>query len=416
MRYNLGYLDKYPVETTGGCLENNPTLSVTFKRPVDPLRLEGAVNKALDAYPLFRTKVEFDTEYYLITNDKPLKILCCREEDRPEFFGENTNGYPWRISYFENKVLFEWNHCVTDGAGAKTFFEDLIRAYFDFDPVVKSQRFLVAPGIEPFYNTKEKGINFFTDPQGYNVKDLPRKNMNLKGKVICHAFECETKEVVDTAHIFNSSVAPLLAVLYSKAVRKHINPEAKNKNVACNITIDVRKTLNYETMHNCVDMRRFTYLDEYENMNIASVSKIYKNKLDICRQEPNIVRSVTERVKVFKMYHILPIRKLLRLIVGIYGKLSRNTDCNFVLTYLGKVELPDEVKEQIVDMDFRLLPDVGQCVISALDFNGKFNLRVQTDFVDETIEEDFLKYSRTVGIHWKDLGCSTFRQSKFKGK
>jgi len=411
MRYNLGYLDKYPIENTGSCLENVPMLRVVLKRPVDPIKLEAAVNKALDAYPLFRTCVKFDFEYHFKTNNKPIKILCVKENDRPREFGKNTNDYPWRVSYYENTICFEWMHGVTDGAGANTFFLDLIRAYFGYEPTEKTQRFLVAPGIEPFYNTKEKGINFLKEPQGFNVKYCPRKYMKLEA--VCHSFECKTEELVKLARLCNSSVAPLLAVLYSKAVRKHIAPEAKNKNVACNITINVRKTLNYETMHNCVDMKRFTYIDDYENMNIASVARIYKSKLDNARLEPNIIKSVTDRVKVFKAYHIVRFKPLLKLVMRAYGKLTRNTDCNFVLTYLGKIELPDEIKEKIENYDFRLIPDFGQCIISAVDFNGRFNLKVHSDFIDTGIEEDFVALSRSIGLHWEDKGSEMFYQSKF---
>lgn len=414
MRYNLGYLDKYPIETSGSCLENVPMLRVVLKKPVDPLRLEQAVKKALDAYPLFKTEIKFDVEYYLKTNEKPFILLNVKEEDRPREFGKNTNGYPWRIIYHGCTICFEWNHGITDGAGAKTFFEDLIRAYFGYNPVEKSHRFLVAPGIEPFYNTKEKGQNYLNEPQGFDVKYCPRKYQRFETQI--HSYECKTEELVNIARLCKTSVAPLLSVLYSKAVRKHIDPKAKNKNVACNITMNVRKILNYESMHNCVDMRRYTYTDEHETMNIATVAQLYKKKLDNNRLEPNIVRSVTERVKVFKAYHLLRFKPLLHLAVKIYGLAVRNTDCNFVLSYLGKWNLPPEIMEKIENMDFRLIPDVGQCIISACDFNGRFNLRVQTDFIDSGIEDDFVAISKSIGLHWEDHGVKTFQQSIYKRK
>lgn len=411
MRYNLGYLDKYPIETTGTCLENVPMYRVILKNPVDPIKLEEAVKKAIEVYPLFKTEVKYDKEYYLETNDKPLIILNVSEEERPRYFGVETNGYPWRVTYYGNSISFEWNHGVTDGAGAKIFFEDLIRLYFGYDPVTKLKSFLLAPGIEPFYDPNEKGKDFVEDPVGFNVKDLPRQYQ--KFETMCHSLECDTKELLEITKTCKTSVAPLIAVLFSKALRKHINPKAKNKKVACNITMDIRKPFNYETMHNCVNMLRYTYLDEYDDMNIATVANIYKKKLDNNRLLPNVVKAVSDRVGICKAYHMIPIRKFWHFAVNVYGLIGRNSDCNFVFTYIGKVNLPEEVMEKIENIDFRLVPDVGQCCISAVDFNGRFNLRVHTDLFDYGVQQSFIEISKSIGLHWEDQGIKKFKQSLF---
>jgi len=414
MRYNLGYMDKYPIEAAGSSIENNPMLRVIFKRPIDAIRLEQAVLKAISSYPLFGTKVKFDKEYYLLTNNKPLKILCVKEDERPSTFGKDTNGYPWRITYFENKMCFEWLHGITDGAGATTFLKDILLSYYDFEPTKKSQAFLVAPGLEPFFDVREKGINYFVDPPGFNVKDFPR--LKVSPKVECRSLVCDTEELVKLAHVCNSSVAPLLAVLYSKAIRKHLPETAKNKNVSCNIAMDVRKLLNYQTMHNCVDLKRFTFTDEMNKMNFKSVAQIYKSKLDIARQTPNVVKSVTERVKVFKLYHYLRFKCLLKLTVKLYGFFTHDTDCNFVVTYLGKFDLPEEVLEKIEDIDLKLIPDYGQSVLGALDFNGKFNLNIHDCYADRTVVDEFIDICNKIGLHWTDLGSSYFVQSHFVEK
>lgn len=411
MRYNLGYMDKYPIEAAGSSIENNPMLRVFFKRPIDPIRLEEAIYKALDAYPLFKTKVKFDHEYYLITNERPLVILNVKEEERPLDFGATTNHYPFRVTYFENKMCFEWLHGITDGAGAKIFLKDILLAYFNYDPVEKSKSFLVAPGLEPFYDKKEKGDNFVIEPQGYSIKDFPREKHSFA--VECHSLRCKTEDLVNFSRTCKSSVAPVLTVLYSKAIRNHIPKDVKNKNVSCNIAMDVRKNLNYETMHNCVDLKRFTYTDEYETMNFKTVAEIYKAKLDNARKTPNVIKSVTDRVKVFKLYHYLRFKCLLKATVKLYGLMTRDTDCNFVLTYIGKMDLPEEVIEKIENIDLKLIPDYGQCVLGAVDFNGNFNLNIHSNLKDKTVNDEFIKISKELGLYWEDKGKSQFIQSHF---
>lgn len=122
MRYNLGYLDKYSIEAVGTSIENIPMYRAVLKNVVDPIRLEEAARNAIEAFPLFGTKVEFDKEYYLRTNDKPIVIGHYKEDERPNTIGKNTNDYPWRIIYYDRTICFEWLHVLSDGIGALSFF------------------------------------------------------------------------------------------------------------------------------------------------------------------------------------------------------------------------------------------------------------------------------------------------------
>lgn len=412
MRYNLGYMDKYPIEAAGSTVENNPMLRVFFRRPIDPVRLESAVLSAFKTYPLFGTSVEFDHEYYLRTNERPLVILHCTEEDRPRTFGKSNNGYPWRFCYDGNKLVFEWLHGVSDGMGAMSFLRQVLMIYFEHPVEEKSVNFTVAPGLEPFFDAKEKGQDFKIEPNGFSIKDFPRIKRGYKTD--CHLLRGDTKEIVALAKVCGSSVAPVIAVLFSQALRMHLPEKAKNRNVACNIVLDLRRSLHYETMHNCVEYKRITYVDEYDKMNFRSVAQEYKRILDHARLTPNVVRTVTERVKTFKMYHILGKKWFLKFCIRMIGLFMKHTDCNFVLTYLGAIDLPRDVKDQLLDIDLKAWHDFGECIMCALDYDGKFNLNVSENFAEKGVVEDFIRLSAEVGIHWEETECSVFEQCAFE--
>jgi len=412
MRYNLGYMDKYPIEAAGSTIENNPMYRVVFKNYIDPTRLEEAIKDAFRCHPLFATSVEFDGEYYLKTNTRELVLLNCKEADRPNFFGSNTNGYPWRIIYHEKNLCFEWLHGVSDGVGALNFLKDILFSYYHIElpskPVKKLDR-----GLETYLDKKEKGINFKIDPPGFSFKKFP-KIKNRGYKTDCHSLVANTQEVVSLAKVCKSSVAPIITILFSQAIRKHLPKTMKNRKVACNVVLDLRRSLNIETMHNCVDYKRITYIDEYDKMNIASIAQIYKKILDNARLEPNVVRAVTERVKTFKAYHILRKRWFLKGCVKLVGLLLKDQDCNFVVTYPGKITLPKELIEKIENIDFKVWHDFGECIISFVDYNGTLNLNISENFVKKGIVEDFINLSKEVGIHWTEKECSVFEQSHFE--
>ncbi|MCQ2413317.1 MAG: hypothetical protein MJ082_00780 [Clostridia bacterium] len=412
MRYNLGYVDKYPIEAAGTPIENAPMYRATFKRPVDPIRLEAAARNALTAFPLFATRVEFDREYYLRTNEEPLVILNVTEKERPKTFGKNTNGYPWRLIYDGRTVCFEWLHGVSDGMGALSFFKQILLCYFGFEPQTRSMNFLVAPGLEPFIDRKEKGEDFSVDPGGFRTRAFPTKYKDYRTD--CHCLYTDTAEVLRLARTAHSSVTPILVILFSQAIRMHLPKKLKNRNVACNFVFDLRRILRYETMHNCVDLKRITYTDEYDKMSFSAVASRYKEILDHARLTPNIVRSLTERIRLFRSYHIFPNRKWIKFCVNIVGTAFKNTDCNIGITYPGKVDFPPEVSDNLENFDFLLWHDFGQCVLAAVDFNGRFNLNIAENFVEKGVVEDFIALSRNLGIHWKEVENSVFEQSHFE--
>lgn len=412
MKYNLGLMDQYPIEAAGSCLENNPMFRVVFKQPIDPVRLEEAFYKAIEKYPLFGTCVKFDKRYYLETNTKLLKIIKAKEEERPKTFGENTNDYPWQVCYYNNKLTFEWLHGVSDGIGAFNFLKQALCFYYGIDLKIYDNKYLVAPGLEPFFDNKEKGINYQNDPEGFSFKEFPAK---IRGyKTTAYSLKTETKQLLDLAKVTKSSIAPIISILFSQAIRSKLPNNIKNRKVACNVVVDLRRLLNYETMHNCVEYKRITYLDEYDDMSFSAVAKIYKQILDNARLIPNVVRIITDRVNLFRLYHIFRNEKLLKLCFKTFGKMLKHSDCNFVLTYLGKADFPLEVIEEIEDFDFKVWHDFGECILSCLDYNGTFNLNISDNFVADGIVDEFIELSKKVGIYWELIDKSEYEQAHFE--
>ena len=412
MRYNLGYLDQYSIEAVGTVLENIPMLKVRFKTPIDPILLENSVCQALKAYPLFSTKVMYDKEYYLTDNNNPIVIVHASLHERPLKFGKSTNDYPWQICYDNNEMTFEWLHGVTDGNGALVFIRMILLAYFGVDGPETKKVYRIAPGLEPFYDKNEEGEDFPHDPDGFSFKDFPLKKH--KGfKADCHFLSASTAEIVGCARACESSVAPLLAVLFSRALKMHLPKNAKNRNVACNIAVDLRRPLGYETMHNCVELPRITYLDRHDTMSIKAVAKEYRQRLDTVRRIPNVVRMMTERVNMLKAIHLVKGKRAVKLVMKIGGILMQNHDCNFVVTYLGKVDLPKEVLEKVEDIQFELIPDFGGGALGCIDYNGKFNAEICETFAEKGVVEDFIELSRQIGIHWTVEDEHEFEQAHF---
>lgn len=413
MRYNLGYMDKYPIEAAGSSIENNPMYRIIFKNPIDPIKLESAFLDAMEKFPLFKTRVSFDKEYYLETNNKPLRIKKAKEDERPKTFGKSTNDYPWLCCYYENKLTFEWLHGVSDGVGTLNFLKEMLCCYFEVPNNTPSNKFLVASGLEPFFDSKEKGKDYKVDPDGFSFKKF-KKIENRGYQSDSYELVCDTNDILKLSKDCSSSPSLIIAILFSKAIRMHLPNDLKNRNVACNVVMDLRRPLNYETMHNCVEYKRITFLDRHENMSFREVAKEYKRILDHGRLVPNIIRAITERVTTFKLYHILPNKSFLKFCVKMIGLVLKDLDCNFVVTYPGKIDLPKEVMQNIENIDLKVWHDFGECIIACVDYNERFNVNINENFLEKGIVEDFIKLGENVGIHFKLIKTGVFEQTHFE--
>ena len=409
MKYHLGVMDLYPISANKTPMENNPFLQVKLKEPVNAERLRTAVKRSLDEHPLFACTLRYKRGYYLETNEKDFLLIRTTEENRPLAFGDATNGFLWQMCYDEYTVSFEWCHAISDGKGAFAFFSSVLCHYFG---VGRSVELALEPGLESLYNKAEKGIPQKKQPPGFAANALPFLKRGYRTD--CHILKAPMSEVLAAAKKSDSSSAAVLPPLVSMALRKHLKPKAKNKNVRCSVVIDCRAPMGFQTMHNCIISKNITYVDRYDTMDFALVSTIYRSILDLAVQKENIVKAATEFVDtVGPLVSIRP-RFLQKALAKVVFGVMKHSECNFVFTYLGKIDLPNEVMSGLADFNFRSWPDFSECNVAAIDFGGTMILNICENFQDKQIIPDLIDICGTVGIHLEEVDVLSFEQANLR--
>lgn len=411
MRYELGLMDMYPIEASGSVVENDPMFKAVLKEDVDPVKLEDAVYRALRFHPLFGTQVEFDGMYYLTTNNRPIRLINAKEADRPKQFGRSTNGFPWQMCWSGREITLEWCHGVTDGKGALDFLTTVLSMYCGVKYPDVPRHVDLGLGLEPFFDRKEKGIGWKEQPSGFPADALPLIHRGYKAE--CHVIKGSTAQLLKTAKENGGSPVAVLAILLSKAIRKHLPQELRNRNVATEVAVDLRKAFGYETQHNCVEFMKLTYQDRHDEMGFSAAVRDFKAVLDHDRIRENVVRRVTERIMEFRLINRIPGRTPRKKAMALLAKLLKRVDCNADLTYIGRCAFPQEVLDQIEDFHFRVWPDFGGCIMAAIDFNGVFNINFSENFYEKGIAEDFVQLCREHGMDFAVTDCFEFEQGQF---
>ena len=409
MKYPLGVMDLYPISANKTPMENNPFLQVRLKETVDAELLYAAVKQSLCKHPLFACTLRYEKGYYLETNEKEFSLIPASEENRPLVFGDATNGFLWQMCYDQYTISFEWCHAISDGKGAFAFFSSVLCHYFGVDRSVEPALEL---GLESLYDKEEKGISEKQQEKGFAANALPFFKRGYKTD--CHILKAPMSEVLATAKKSDSSPAAVLSLLVSIVLRKHINPKAKNKNVRCSVVIDCRGPIGFQTMHNCILSKNITYIDHYDTMDFSLVSTIYRSLLDLAVQPENIVKAATEFVDtVGPLVSIRP-RFLQKALAKVVFGVMKHSECNFVFTYLGRVDLPDEVMSGLADFNFRSWPDFGECNVAAIDFGGTLILNICENYQDKQIIPDLIDLCSAAGIHFETVGELSFEQANLR--
>ncbi len=267
-------------------------------------------------------------------------------------------------------------------------------------------------GLESLYNRAEKGIPQKKQAPGFAANALPFLKRGYRTD--CHILKAPMSQVLAAAKKSDSSPAAVLPPLVSMALRKHINPKAKNKNVSCSVVIDCRGPMGFQTMHNCIISKNITYIDRYDTMDFALVSTIYRSLLDLAVQKENIVKAATEFVDTVGPLVSIKPRFLQKALAKVVFGVMKHSECNFVFTYLGKMDLPKEVMSGITDFHFRSWPDFGECNVAAIDFGGTLILNICENFQDKQIVPDLVDICSQVGIHFETEDVLSFEQANLR--
>ena len=409
MKYKLGVMDLYPIAANKTQIENNPFLQTKLKEPVDTNRLYAAVKQTLSEYPLFACTLRYEKGYYLETKEKDFSLISASEENRPLAFGDSTNGFLWQICYDQYTISFEWCHAISDGRGGFSFFSSVLCHYFGVERTVEPSLEL---GLESFYDKAEKGIPQKKQEPGFAANAIPFIKRGYRTD--CHILKAPMSEVLTAAKKSDSSPAAVLPPLVSMALRKHMDPKVKNKNVSCNVVIDCRGPMRFQTMHNCIISKNITYIDRYDTMDFSLVSTIYRALLDLAVQQENIVKAATETVDMIKPIVAVKPRFLQKALAKVVAGVMKHSESNFTFTYLGRMDLPEEVMSGLADFNFRSWTDFGECNVAAVDFCGTLILNICENYQDKNIIPDLIDICNTVGIHFETVDKISFEQANLR--
>jgi len=379
--------------------QSNFRYGATLDAAVDPALLAKSAEIVLSAYPNFRTKIVKGFFWHKFrANDAP---VVAKEDDRPPlspFRNEETNGYPFRLSYKGNEIVLEIFHAVTDGNVGALFLADLLTVYAalsDGTPALPPKRELtIEDAFRRNVRAHDRHKISLSDYNGESVVALGKK-----GKYAPHPTLLTEHVDIDAikrkAAATDSTVTEYIAAAYICAILAEEAAPLK-KSLALFIPIDLRRFFPSNTLQNFVCFERIIIekgsTDFSFDAILPHVKKQFREKITPERMQDHIddvVKGlgspILTAVPLFiKAFFFKVVKKLLNKV--------RQTA---ILSNVGVFRLPEVAALHVKDVRFYLNIGPNAPVnVAMLSYNGKCNVTVTFGLKESAIPARFFALLR----------------------
>ena len=101
---------------------------VRMRKGINGELLKLAIADTVIRYPYFGVKfIEKDGDFYAVRNE--MKLEAHHKDGFIPLGGHSNNYHLMGVTYWEKSLKLSFHHGLTDGRGAKTFLETLLRFY-----------------------------------------------------------------------------------------------------------------------------------------------------------------------------------------------------------------------------------------------------------------------------------------------
>ncbi len=350
-------------------------LSAVMKQPVDPIKLQEALNLTIDRFPFFNVSLKDGLfwPFFQSLTEKPKIQKEIESPCRPFVF--KKNAHILRVLYYGNKISFEIFHSLSDGTGATQFFNVLIVTYLELMGIKiedKSDYGLNAfdkpiseEGEDSFKRYAQKGtIRSRAEQKAYEISDEILDNEQLR---IFNA-NASVKQMKEVAKKYDATINEFLSAVYLKTLiaHKHLYARNSKKPVKLSVPVNIRKHLPSKTMRNFALVLNIEVPLDKEDCTFEELIGIVKSEMNNLNEDyvlGFIGKNVQSERNFFVRIMPLFIKKpIMRLVYSQVGEILFTS----TLTNVGLTKLPQTVIENV---------ESYQCVLGATKLN-KINLAV----------------------------------------
>ncbi len=363
-----------------------------LKEDIDKNVLQESINEALNFFPNFRSvlKQGFFWHYLETTDFNPIvkeekKDICS------PIYSKKKKKLLFRVNYYKNRINLEVYHALTDGTGALEFLKTIVHIYISKKYEFKEFNFDYDASLN------EKSSDSFNKYYIFQLNKIDNleKIYQIKGeklnKIRVINGCMNTKDMINLAHKYNTTLTSLIASIYILAIKENMNLKDENKFITIDIPVNLRKYFKSQTARNFFSVIKLKYKG---SNNLEDIIKYVDNYLKEELKKENLFKAMN---KYATFEHNFLIRLVPLFIKNIVLKvIMKFVKTTTTVTNLGIVKVDDSIKDYIDSFEVYVSTDKIQ--ISMCSYYDKLNISFTSIFDSMDIIKDFYRKLSSFGI------------------
>lgn len=366
-------------------------LSVTLREKINPLILQAALIFTIKRIPIFSSKLKKDFFWhYLEMNNNVIKV----QEENSICESSDINGDLYRALYCDNRISLELFHGLTDASGALVFLKTLVAEYLrllGIDSSITNGVLNVQEEIK-----EEELLNAYQEERGEknNKSLLSSPSVHIEGAIlendqvdIC-SIEIDSNKLKAVASSYGGTVTAYILSIMFIASRDSIKESNGNLNIQ--VPVNMRKYKNESTLRN-YSMYFGVSFGMNEEMNMEKLVKQVDKQIKEKGSEEEMNKMISSSNYFISLANYIPLFIKKPIVSLAYKRFSGKAYGNN-LSNLGVIEVPEELKKEIMGFDFILKPEARNKTVSSLvTYNGKTKFTIIKRIKEETYENKILE-------------------------
>ncbi|MGI6214173.1 MAG: hypothetical protein ACOYIQ_06485 [Christensenellales bacterium] len=387
-------------------------LGVQLKEVIDADALKCALEKVLDRFPTFKVEIRSGVfRHFLDENTEPPVVSQEHGELLKKINTRLTNGYPFRVTYYNKSIFIDFNHAICDGNGGMEFLKSLVFQYL-WEKGIDVHNDGSVKDISSAFQTDEAEDSFlkyyrkFNFAQGIKtmrgkvVQGLKGKKFRKEGHGLIQG-TLEVESVLKLAKQYGCSLTAFLASVYLLAVvRSGFNSGGK-KDLAMLVPVDLRKFFPSHALNNFVIFTRCYLNPNTTPHTLEDFAKVIQKGLkdglnkDDLHTKLSAVSILDKKVLIKALP--LPFKVFMTKLGKFFGSAITMTS---ILSNLGPVNMPPSTHEHIEKFTFNLnCSSATPSNMAVVSFRDKLVISFTRQLISTEIERQFFTILSGLGLN-----------------
>jgi hypothetical protein len=385
-------------------------VSVTMQDRVHLVNITKALHSILPRFPYFRVSLKKGIFWYYLEENLELPEISAEAGDPCQYIPVYTGCLPFRLIIYYNRIMIEFNHALTDGAGSTIFMNSLVSEYLELQGKSIEEfdgRFL--PDTPVDFEEYEDAFKRHYNPE---VPKIPTYSSafqlpfppNTEGKYYITTAIINVDDLKQVTHTHNLTITEFLVSIYLYTLQEiYYQLPSKyqdSKPIRVSIPVNLRNLLPSRTLRN-FSLHVMVGLDP--RMGVYSLEEIF-HKVHHSMQSELTEKFILTQIKRNVGGEMNPMMRITpRILKDIFGTFvyQRYGERQFTgsLTNPGLINLPDSLSQEIDRYEFYPSPNrIRKVSIAMSGYNGKIYLNVGRVCDENYVERIFFTKLTEMGI------------------